>query len=272
MDGTALKMATVSDPDLTEYLSRPMSLAGAETLAAIERGPISPTEALPLPQLDRLLDPAPLVAETGWCTLPDGVGYVAVRTPMPAVTAEMVEWWFEWHPRDPMRYRIWHPQAHRDNSLEDPATPGVKAHWGATHHPVEDVGTGMVHARICFKRPIELGFSTDALEDPAVATIVCGEVGDDRRRARHSAMAHVFLREGDGVVLRSQFWLGALIRPYAPPPLAGAAARALNNRAVRRLALPAGLPRALAMHCAEEYANLATLLPELHGRYAATPI
>jgi hypothetical protein len=256
---------------LAEYLTRRLSPADAATLTAIERGPLEPDEALSLTSLDRLLDPDPMGVETGWCTLPDGVGYVAVRTPMPAVTAEMVDWWFDWHPRESIRYRVWHPRAHRENSLEESTAPSVKAHWGAIHHPVEDVGTGMVHARIAFRRPSELGFSTDALDDPAVATIVCGEVGDDRRRVRHSAMAHVFLRDGDGVVLRSHFWLGALIRPYLPAPLAAPVARLLNNPALRRLALPAGLPRALAMHCAEEYANLATLLPELHGRFAAAP-
>jgi phloretin hydrolase len=261
----------MSAPDLTEYLSRPLSPADPETLAAIEWGPIPPADALPLSRLDRLLDPAPLTAETGWCTLPDGIGYVAVRTPMPEVTAEMVEWWFDWHPRDPLRYRIWHPRAHSDNSLQAPTVPGAKAHWGAVHHPVEDVGIGRVHARIAFCRPTDLGFATDALDDPAVATIVCGEVEADRRRVRHSAMAHVFLSDGEGVVLRSHFWLGALIRPYLPAALAEPAARVLNNRAVRSLALPADLPRALAGHCAEEYANLAGLLPELYGRYAGKP-
>lgn len=262
----------MSDSGLDHYLFRPLSPADPQTLTAIARGPIRAADALPFSQLDRLLDPAPLTAENGWCTLPNGVGYVAVRTPMPDVTAEMVEWWFDWHPRDSIRYRIWHPRAHADNALEPPVSPGLKAHWGAVHHPVEDVGTGMVHARIAFKRPTGLGFSTDGLDDPAVATIVCGEVGDDRRRVRHSAMAHVFLRDGDGVVLRSHFWLGALIRPYLPPVLAGPLARALNSRQVRRLALPASLPRALADHCAEEYANLATLLPELYGSHAGEPI
>jgi hypothetical protein len=38
-----------------------------------------------------------------------------------------------------------------------------------------------------------------------------------------------------------------------------------------RLALPAGLPRALARHCAEEYANLGSLLPELYRRFAGSP-
>ncbi len=254
--------------ELAPYLDRPMTPPGPGVLAAIEDGPIDPAQALPLAELDRLLDPAAMPAETGWCTLADGVAYVAVRTAMPGVSGEMVDWWFDWHPDDPARYRIWHPRAHYSNSVQRPAAPGAKRHWGTIHHPVEDVGTGVVHARIAFVAPTELGFSTDALDDPHAATIVCGFAGDDRRRLRHTPMAHVFLREGDGVVLRSRFWLGAAIRPYVPEPLAGAAGWALNRRAVRERSLPKRLPEALARHCAEEYANLGALLPELYARFA----
>lgn len=257
----------MSDPALQPYLSRPMTPPDPALLATIERGPIEPGAALPLAEIDRLLDPAPLATETGWCFMPDRVGYVAVRTAMPGVSAEMVEWWFDWHPRDPDRYRLWHPLAHTGNSIEPPPAPGAKRHWGAVHHPVEDVGTGVVHARIAFAPPTAIGFSTDALDDPRAATIVCGHVGDDRRRLRHSAMAHVFLAEPDGVVLRSHFWLGAAVRPYLPDPLAAPLGRMLNTPLVRRLSLPAALPRGLANHCAEEYANLAALLPELHRRF-----
>ncbi len=258
----------MGDPALEPYLSRPMTPPDPAVLAAIERGPIDPGQALGLGEIDRLLDPAPLATETGWCFMSDRVGYVAVRTPMPGVSAEMVEWWFEWHAHDPDRYRLWHPLAHVGNSIEPPVAPGAKPHWGAVHHPVEDVGTGVEHVRIAFGPPTAIGFSTDALDDPAVATIVCGYVGDDSRRLRHSVMAHVFLAEPDGVVLRSHFWLGAAIRPYLPSPLAVPIGAAVNNRPVRRLSLPAGLPRSLSTHCAEEYTNLAALLPELHGRFA----
>lgn len=258
----------MSAEGLERYLERPMTPPAADVLAAIEAGPIDPADALALGEAERLLDPAPLTTETGWCTLPDGCGYVAVRTPMPGVTGEMVDWWFDWHPREAMRYRIWHPLAHEDNSVEPAGgAPRAKAHWGTVHHPTEDVGTGTVRARIGFLAPTEMSLSTDALDDPAVATIVCGYAGDDTRRMRHTPMFHVFLREGDGVVLRSRFWLGAAIRPYLPGALGDAAGRVLNNRVVRRAALPKGLPRGLARHCAQEYANLATLLPELYGRY-----
>lgn len=80
-------------------------------------------------------------------------------------------------------------------------------------------------------------------------------------------MAHVFLAGPEGVALRSHFWLGAAIRPYLPSPLASPIVAAVNNRLVRRLALPSNLPRSLATHCAEEYANLGVLLPELHERF-----
>lgn len=257
----------MSDAHLESLLDRPVAEPDPEAAAAVAAGPIDPAQALGRDRLDRLCDPAPLPADTGWCTLADGVGYVAARTAMPGVTGEMVDWWFDWHPREPIRYRVWHPLAHVSNSLEPPATADAKPHWGATHHPVEDVGVGVAHARISFMRPTEIGFSTDALDDPAVATIVGGHVGDDRRRSRHSLMVHVFLNDADGVVLRSRFWFGALMRPYLPPPLAAPLVPLLNTGFARRRLLPADLPRAVADHCIEEYANLAELLPDLYERY-----
>jgi len=253
----------MSAPALEHYLQRPLAEPAPDVLEAIASGPVDPAQALALADVSRLLDPAPLGVETGWCTLADGVGYVAVRTPMAHVSGEMVDWWFDWHPREAIRYRIWHPTAHRDNSLQAPVVAAPKAHWGAVHHPVEDVGVGVVHARIAFQRPTAMGLARDCLEDADVATIVCGHAGDDRRRMRHTPMFHVFLRDGDGVVLRSHFWLGAAIRPYGP--LGAPGSLALNHRFVRRASLPARLPSALARHCAEEYANLAVLLPELYA-------
>ncbi|HXR28495.1 MAG TPA: hypothetical protein VN772_02870 [Solirubrobacteraceae bacterium] len=250
---------------LAPYLARPLAPPDPALLQAIERGPIDPAEALALGDVPRLLDPAPLACESGWCTLPDGVGYVAVATAMPGVSGAMVDWWFDWHPRDALRYRIWHPAAHRDNSLQPSPVARARAHWGAVHHPVEDVGLGVVHARIAFMAPEEMGLPADALERPGVAAIVCGYAGDDRRRVRHTPMYHVFLQHGDGLLLRSRFWLGAALRPYGP--LGAPGALLLGNRLVRRRVLPRALPRALARHCAEEYANLAALLPELYERF-----
>jgi hypothetical protein len=255
----------VSAHPLEPYLSRPLTPPADEVLGAIESGPIDPGLATALSDVEVLLGPEPIACETGWCTFPDGVGYVAVRTGMPGVTGAMVDWWFEWHPHEAIRYRLWHPLAHRSNSVQEPAEPRAKAHWGTVHHPVEDVGLGDVRARISFCPPSEIGFLDDALDRPGVATIVCGHAGDDTRHVRHTPMIHAFLEEPGGVVLRSRFWLGAALRPYGP--LGALGERLINRPAVRRAALPARLPAALARHCAEEYANLGALLPELYALY-----
>ena len=212
---------------LEELLNRPLSPVPPETLDALDAGPIDPADALGEDELDRLLDPSPVEAECGSCFLPDGVGYVAMRVPMPAVTGAMIDWWFDWHPDDSLRYRVWHPPAHVGNSVERPVTPGAKPYWNTVHHPVEDIGLGVDHLRIEFLPPDQLGFSEGALERPDVAAIVGGFAGDDRKRARHTRMVHVWLDDHatGGTVLRSRFWIGSVLRPYMPAPLAGAAAR-----------------------------------------------
>jgi len=158
----------VSSGELEAYLERELTPADPGQLAAVEAGPIDAGAALALAQVERLLDPAPIPVETGWCLLPDGTAHVAALTPMPGVSAEMVDWWFDWHPRESLRYRIWHPIAHRSNSLQEPRVAGAKPYWGAIHHPVEDLGTGVVHARICFRDPSELGIGARALARPEV--------------------------------------------------------------------------------------------------------
>jgi phloretin hydrolase len=258
----------VREVGLETYATRLLAPPDPIVLEAIDAGPIDPAAALPLDRIDRMLDPAPLPTQTGWCVLPDGVGFVAVHTEMPGVSAEMIDWWTEWHPRDPLRYRAWHPLAHWANAVEEPAQPGAKRYWGAVHHPVEDIGTGVIEARVELVSPTELGFATGALEDPNVGTIVCGFIGDDRRRIRHSAMAHVFLDERSGLTARCNFWLGAAIRPYRKGMLGDFGEAVLNRRYARGLLLRGGVVPAVARHCAEKYANLAALLPSLYARFA----
>jgi len=253
---------------LEEYLHRPMTSPEASVLEAIDAGPIGDyRNVLSSDAMDRLLDPAPLAVETGWCWTPEHVAYVAVRTKMPRTTGEMWDWWFDWHPRDPLRYRIWCPEAHFDVSLEPAPDVGAKPFWGATHFPVEDVGLGSETVRIEFKRPSEYGFSTDGLHDPRVATIVGGYVGVPRRHMRVGVVAHVFLHAGDGLVLRSRFWLGSHLRPDLPGRVGDALGNLIDRPAVRRLAMPKSLPQRLARHCAAEYAHLAAILPELYARF-----
>ena len=272
MSAAATGVGPATDAGLEEFLERPQAVVAPEVLAAIAAGPIDSALAASRDDLDRLLDPEPLAAETGWCTLEDGCGYVAVRTEMPGLDAEMVDWWFDWHPHDGLRYRVWCPRDHERTGFEPGAelarrAPAAKPFWGTTHFPVEDIGIGMRRIRIAFHRPSLLGFSSDVLDDPRVGTVVAGYSGDPKLRMQHTLMVHVFLEAPGGLVLRSHFWLGAALRPDLPDALADPAARLLNRRAVRQRVVPARTPAGLADHCSREYAHLASILPELHERF-----
>ena len=259
----------MSQDDLSELLERPLTPPAADVLAAIEAGPIDPAAALPPGDLARLLDAGELPAETGWCNMPDGTGYTAVRTAMPGISAQMLDWWFRWHPHDPLRYRIWFPGAHADISFEEARRPAPNGLWGTVHHPVEDIGLGMQHLRIHFLDPVAFGFPAGVLEQSGVATIVCAIVGDDRMRAWHTRMCHFARRTDSGLVLRSRFWIGGELRLFMRARPAAPVNRLLALPAVRRRAVPRRAPLVMARHCAAEYANLAALLPDLYARHAA---
>jgi hypothetical protein len=78
-------------------------------------------------------------------------------------------------------------------------------------------------------------------------------------------MCHFARATEDGIELRSRFWIGEHIELYA------AAGRLinpiLNTAFVRTKSVPKKAPEALARHCAQEYANLAAMLPELWSSY-----
>jgi hypothetical protein len=246
---------------LEALLDRPGAPVDRDVRSALAAGPIATDDALAFADRARLLEPGYLPVETGYCTHPDGRGYVAVLTQMPGVTAEMLDWWFDWHPHDPLRYRIWFPQDHFDIGFEPATTPGAKPFYNTIHHPVEDVGLGRDKIRIEFVDPVEFGFPAGSVPSQNCATIVCGYAGDDTRRVRHTRMCHFARETGEGIELRSRFWIGERIELYA------AAGRPitpiLNSSFVRSKAVPKKAPEALARHCAQEYANLAAMLPEL---------
>lgn len=253
--------------ELSNFLDRPNVPVADEVERELAAGPIDPAAALRADELAQLLTPGYLHAETGYCRNPDGSAFVAVLTPMPKVTAEMIDWWFDWHPRDPMRYRIWFPDQHFDISFQQAARPGEKPFYNSIHHPVEDVGLGRSRIRIEFVEPVEFGFPANSFEPRVSSTIVCGYAGDDRLKVRHTRMCH-FVRDVDvGVELRSRFWIGSLISSYASSPLVRPFNRLMNTKVLRSRAIPKRAPETLARHCAQEYANLAELLPELWSRY-----
>jgi hypothetical protein len=237
-----------------------------DVVSALEAGPIDPADMLPWEARTRLADPSPPGAANGWCVLPDGSQYVAVRTRFSGCTADMLDWWFIWAQRDEIiRYKIWYPGAHVSMS-ENPTPdferrPDDKPYWGLSRFPVEDVGMGVARLRLDFVRPEAFGFGPIRDGDSAV----CVRVGLPDGLLKHTDMIHYVYADDDGFELRSRFWMGRDFEAMAGGwPIVAALA---DNAVMKRKLLPQHAAQGLAWHCATEYHHLASFLAELYADY-----
>jgi hypothetical protein len=232
--------------------------------------PCDPSKAIYPEQMNELLKPGDLQVEIGWCNLPNGAGFIANRNIYANITAEMIDWWFAWHPLEGLRYRVWYPPQHAGITLSpesrsrilDPSIPVREKNWGVTHHVTEDCGCGLENIEITFLSPRDFGFGMTLWKEPFVSTFA-GGFGWSRRvdDAEHaiktpSLMCHIFRQASGGLEHRTRFWMGYRMSQGKPelvlPP---------------GISVPAIAVQRLARHNVLEFSNLGALLPEIHAEF-----
>ena len=195
-------------------------------------------------------------------TLPDGTGFVAVRTVMPDVTAEMLDWWFMWHGLEGLRYKIWCPGEHYDARVRPEDLPRRldttlslrERNWGTTDLVTENVGGGPTNIFISFQSPQQYGYDMSRFSAPNVLTAISANAGmsdvwEPNITFSHCARPHA----GGGIELRSRFWQGWNVVDGVP------------IRVGSKGGFPVEVMRDCACHCAAEYSNLAAILPTLYA-------
>ena len=256
---------TVTEQDKTKsyykYYAADMAAPAPEAYQRAAK-PISPAKALPFKDRNQLFDLGYFEAETGYCVMPDGTGYIANLTKMPGVTAEMFDWWFAWHGLDNLRYTIWDPEDHyRAESMQkerahNPKLSLREKYWDTTHAILEDVGMGPERIYIHFKHPSNIGFEFSKIGTPACSTLVCG-IGNGHGHPPFSSAATVmchFLRDTeDGVELRTRFWVGWNF-------VDGKDTKSIPDK----VRLPEAPLLLLLQHNIKEFTNLAALLPRIY--------
>ncbi len=187
--------------------------------------PIDSAKAFGPEEINRLLDverlESPDEVEIGWCHLPNGAGYIANKKFYPGVTADMIDWWFAWHPLEDLRYRLWYPPQHGGIMLSpidrarilDPSIPNAEKNWGVTHYVTENCDNGMDNVDITFMSPDMLGFDMEKF--PKVISAFAGGQGwacpvekDDETITAPALMCHVFYDVPGGLLHRTRFFMG----------------------------------------------------------------
>lgn len=240
-----------------KYYYKELEPIPKEKLDIIKAGPMDNSKALSVYDRNKMFDTGYFDVETGYCVMEDGTGFLANKTEMPGVTAEMFAWWFAWHALEDVRYKIWVPKDHRYARNMQPEkilnfdTPILERNWGTTHEIVEDIGFGDDRLTIKFKRPEEMGLDASKIGTKYCSAIQTGNGTGDNL---NTVLMHMVRDIPGGIELRSRFWIGYHIVDQKPKKL-----------------LPDGVevpliaPQKLFEHNCLEFTNLAALLPKVYA-------
>lgn len=252
-----------------EYLTRKNSQIPKINIEILKKGKdIALSEVLRFEDKNQLLKEGYLNSENGFFHFEDKSAYATVLTKMPKVSIEMIDWWFWWHSKDPLRYKIWYPEMHYHSSSDfgefyndESKTYRERLHL-SKHFVIEDIGTGKEKLVIDFMSSEEFGFDKTKLKKESEETIICARVGDLRKRVWHTKMCHAVRVLEKGVEMRSRFWMankvdrmdefGKEIFNFI-----------LNKSIIKKNLLPDSLGKHMFHHCTQEYNNLAEILPEI---------
>ena len=224
-----------------------------ETMAQIVWGaPMDPADALLPDQVDALLEPGYLPRESGYCVLPNGVGYAAALTKMPGVTPQANNWWGPWHEQEDLRYKLWCPGSHIR----------VGPSWAQ-----ENVGMGLEDFYFVGRmNPALFGFDLRRVAQQDDIVLIRGSNGlikpadgSPADRPLPVVVMHYVRKTPEGIEYRSRFWVGLHFLNGKPVVLLKAGERISEERAY-----------GLANHCAHEMATLAYLLPRLYPEFGGT--
>ncbi len=257
----------------SKYYFREMAQPNPKLMAELNKGPMDPDKALPIDDINMILDPGYHEVETGYCIMPNGMGYVAVNNVFPGVTIDMLRWWFVWHASGGnLRYQIWCPAKHigiavadQDRrKLHDPNIPLCEKFVDVDHFVVEDIGGGPEDIVISFKRPQDMGFDMQKFRNSPTIEVFGGfGITESHMRLGNKApavMMHTVREIEGGVEFRTRFFMGARLVGGKPkcvlPP---------------HVQLPVQVPMGLAYHNVVEYSNLASFLPEIYEEYHNKP-
>ncbi|MCX8131711.1 MAG: hydrolase [Clostridia bacterium] len=258
-----------------KYYKTQLAQPNIEQMEKLNKGPIDPQKAILPENLNELIKNGYIEAETGYCILENGAGYMTVSNEFPGCSLEMIYWWYAWHTLEGLRYKIWNPFCHQTIAISDehrekitnPSIPLEEKSRGVIHFEVENIGAGFQDIVIHFLTHKELGIAEEL--DTSKATIIGGyglienrEVIPGKHKGKMPAiMIHNFRETKYGVESRTIYWLGYRINKGFPVLVLP-----------RGVTIPVEVPMGLAINNVQEFSHLASILPDIYKEFGNLPL
>ncbi|MGI6333171.1 MAG: DAPG hydrolase family protein [Saccharofermentanales bacterium] len=204
-------------PQLTEvekascfakYYYQPMAPLQPEHYIAIDGGPMDPADGFLPDQVGRqMLNTGHCQVENGYCALPNGVGYSAIKVDQIGRTeAQINKYNRDFAPEENLFYKIWCPGDHI-------------LHF--TDGMIEDLGWGVLNMKqVSGCLPRTLGINPDEVlqKDPQcihiVATSILVKLLTEPEAEPEYLSMMLYTRETpEGREMRARFWIGLLFTP-----------------------------------------------------------
>ncbi len=240
----------------SQFFDLPINLPSEETIKALLPGnEIDPSLAILPEECGKLFTPGYLECENGYCVLPQGFGFSAVKIDMPEVKPEMLPFWFSWYLSSTVHYKTWLPDMHLEMRILERG-----------HAATEDLGWGpelpLLGAGFMYKAE-DFGITDPTEKDPDFvrffggATPIISPEDDplDFEPKGYLSMVNYMRQKGTGMEWRVRTWMGVAYQngeyildppPENPVPL------------IDRV-------RGMACHNAWEWSRMATLLPAVYN-------
>ncbi len=195
----------------SRFFDLPLNLPPEETIRALLPGnEIDPSDAILPEECNKLFAPGYLACENGYCVLPQGFGFSAVKIDMPEVRPEMLGFWFPWI-LDTVQYKAWLPDMHLESSV-------VMKDGNSVHVATENLGWGpklpLLGAGFQLTPEI-VGVPNPTECDPDFINFMGGaspiiEAGAslDSEPEGWLTMVNYVRRKGDGLEWRVRTWMG----------------------------------------------------------------
>lgn len=245
-----------------KYYEKDMAKIPSEHLDIVNKGSIQASDALSISKAKEILKEGHLDAEVGYCLMEDGTGFATTSVFMPNVTPEMIDWWFNWHPLESLRYMIWCPVGHTGIRAKTPkahkdlsGVPLNLRNIGKTHYPTEGFDVkGASPIKISFYDLSVLDITNEVIATSSMKTFQIATCSVANLPIPINIFFHAVREVDGGIEFRSHYWLNYVVK---------------NGKYEKsKLPLPNDLKLALArnncIHSLIEYNNLASFLPQLY--------
>lgn len=255
--------AEQSKRDYSKYYFKDMAVIPQKDLDIVNAGALTKEKLLPINQAYKMLEAGYLETETGYGMFDDGTAMAATKVFMPGVTTEMIDWWFNWHPLEGLRYMIWCPVGHTnisaktpDAHLDNSGTPLHTRNIGKIHYPIEGFNvSGATKVEIAFYPSTVLGITEEDIAKSPITTYEIATCKSVFPPMDINVFFHSVREVEGGIEFRSRYWMKHTVKN-------GKAQRA-NTPLPRNQILKAA--RNNCIHSLTEYNNLASILPQIYA-------